>query len=183
MIKTTKERRIAMDLGNKICELRKLSGITQEQLAEKLNISRQTLSKWEKGNSLPDIESIINISKLFQISLQELLLEKEEQQMDQQQNTQITLEDLSRINAHNRKMNLILCSGLLFLAIAILIATFENMLRSTTLSLNYILYRYIVTGQYDYAPVNYTKLFIPALLAGSIGIILCFFYFTKNNKN
>ncbi len=48
MIKTTKERRIAMDLGNKICELRKLSGITQEQLAEKLNISRQTLSKWEK---------------------------------------------------------------------------------------------------------------------------------------
>ena len=166
-----------MDLGNKICELRKLSGITQEQLAEKLSISRQTLSKWEKGNSLPDIESIVNISKLFQISLQELLLEKEEQQMDQQQNTQITLEDLSRINAHNRKMNLILCSGLLF------IATFENMLRSTTLSLNYILYRYIVTGQYDYAPVNYTKLFIPALLAGSIGIILCFFYFTKNNKN
>ena len=149
MIKTTKERRIAMDLGNKICELRKLSGITQEQLAEKLNISRQTLSKWEKGNSLPDIESIVNISKLFQISLQELLLKKEEQQMEQQQSTQITLEDLSRINAHNRKMNLILCSGLLFLAIAILIATFENMLRSTTLSLNYILYRYIVTGQYD----------------------------------
>ena len=34
--------------------------------------------------------------------------------MDQQQNTKITLEDLSRINAHNRKMNLILCSGLLF---------------------------------------------------------------------
>ena len=62
-----------MDLGNKICELRKLSGITQEQLAEKLNISRQTLSKWEKGNSLPDIESIVNISKLFQIPLQELL--------------------------------------------------------------------------------------------------------------
>ncbi len=92
-----------MDLGNKICELRKLSGITQEQLAEKLSISRQTLSKWEKGNSLPDIESIVNISKLFQISLQELLLEKEEQQMEQQQNTQITLEDLSRINAHNRK--------------------------------------------------------------------------------
>ena len=65
-----------MNLGNKICELRKLSGITQEQLAEKLSISRQTLSKWEKGNSLPDIESIVNISKLFQISLQELLLEK-----------------------------------------------------------------------------------------------------------
>ncbi len=70
----------------------------------------------------------------------------------------------------------------IILAIAILIATFENMLRSTTLSLNYILYRYIVTGQYDYAPVNYTKLFIPALLAGSIGIIFMFFYFTKTIK-
>lgn len=62
-----------MNLGNKICELRKLSGITQEQLAEKLSISRQTLSKWEKGNSLPDIESIVNISKLFQISFQSIL--------------------------------------------------------------------------------------------------------------
>lgn len=40
-----------MDLGRKIYQLRKLSGMTQEQLAEKLNITRQTLSKWENGVS------------------------------------------------------------------------------------------------------------------------------------
>lgn len=40
-----------MDLGRKMYQLRKLSGMTQEQLAEKLNITRQTLSKWENGVS------------------------------------------------------------------------------------------------------------------------------------
>ena len=40
-----------MQIGNKINQLRKLSGMTQEQLAEKLNVSRQTISKWESGVS------------------------------------------------------------------------------------------------------------------------------------
>ena len=48
MIKTTKERRIAMDLGNKICELRKLSGITQEQLAEKFKYLSSNIIKMGK---------------------------------------------------------------------------------------------------------------------------------------
>ena len=42
-----------MQIGNKINQLRKLSGMTQEQLAEKLNVSRQTISKWESGSSSP----------------------------------------------------------------------------------------------------------------------------------
>ena len=45
-----------MELGKKIYQLRKLSGMTQEQLAEKLNISRQTLSKWENGTGMPDVD-------------------------------------------------------------------------------------------------------------------------------
>ena len=62
-----------MELGKKIKQLRKFSGMTQEQLAEKLNISRQALSKWENGTSMPDVESVVRISMLFQISLEELL--------------------------------------------------------------------------------------------------------------
>ena len=44
-----------MIIGNKINQLRKLAGMTQEQLAEKLNVSRQTISKWEAGTTMPDL--------------------------------------------------------------------------------------------------------------------------------
>ena len=63
-----------MELGKKIYQLRKLSGMTQEQLSEKLNISRQTLSKWENGTGMPDVESVVSLSVLFQTSLEEFLL-------------------------------------------------------------------------------------------------------------
>ena len=66
-----------MQIGNKINQLRKLSGMTQEQLAEKLNVSRQTISKWESGSSTPDIESVVKVSEIFQVSLDDLLKEGE----------------------------------------------------------------------------------------------------------
>ena len=67
-----------MQIGNKINQLRKLSGMTQEQLAEKLNVSRQTISKWESGSSSPDIESVVKVSEIFQVSLDDLLKEGEQ---------------------------------------------------------------------------------------------------------
>lgn len=170
-----------MQLGKKIKQLRKLSGMTQEQLAEKLSVSRQALSKWENGTSMPDIESVVKISMLFQISLDELL-RKEEAKMKEQK-TQITLEDLARINLHNRRMNLLLTSGILFLAISIMMAAFVSALKSTTSSIGYVLYRYIATGEYAAAPVDYFRLGLPALLAGAVGIILCVCYFVKSRKD
>lgn len=168
-----------MELGKKIYELRKLSGMTQEQLAEKLNVSRQTLSKWENESSMPDVESVVNISALFHTSLEELLTEERNRDKEQ---TKITLEDMMQINAHNRKMNLLLCSGLLFLAIGIMLAAFEEMLESTMDNLQYILFRYMVTGRYEAVPMNYVRLQIPALLAGIVGVALCLCYAWKNRE-
>ena len=62
---------MGVELGTKIRQLRKFSGMTQEQLAEKLHVSRQALSKWENDTSLPDLESVIKISTLFRISREE----------------------------------------------------------------------------------------------------------------
>ena len=166
-----------MELGKKIKQLRKFSGMTQEQLAEKLNISRQALSKWENGTSMPDVESVVRISMLFQISLEELLI-KEEKYVEESK-TQITLEDLTQINLHNRRMNLLLSSGILFLAIGIMGASFVKALETTTESMGYIMYRYMVTGNYVSAPVDYIVLYIPVLLIGMLGIILCVYYFVK----
>ena len=60
-------------LGNKLFELRKKLGLSQEELAEKLNVSRQAISKWERGESLPDTDNLITISKLYDVSLDELV--------------------------------------------------------------------------------------------------------------
>ena len=56
--------------------LRKQKGISQEQLAEKIYVSRQAITKWESGNGIPDIENLIAISNLFNESLDSLLSEE-----------------------------------------------------------------------------------------------------------
>lgn len=60
-------------LGNKLYELRKKAGLSQEELAERLDVSRQAVSKWECGESLPDTDNLITISKLYGVSLDELV--------------------------------------------------------------------------------------------------------------
>lgn len=65
-----------MDFNNKLYELRKQKGFSQEELANRLNVSRQTVSKWEVGDSTPDMEKLVAISDLFDISLDELVLDK-----------------------------------------------------------------------------------------------------------
>ena len=70
-----------MEFNKKLYELRKQKGISQEELSEKLNVSRQTLSKWELGTSTPDMEKLIAISNYFEISLDELVLGKEKENL------------------------------------------------------------------------------------------------------
>ncbi|MGI5958512.1 MAG: helix-turn-helix domain-containing protein [Massiliimalia sp.] len=65
-----------MTFDQKLQKLRKEKGWTQEQLASQLNLSRQTLSKWESGTVIPDTEHIIRLSKIFQVSTDYLLLEE-----------------------------------------------------------------------------------------------------------
>jgi len=62
-----------MEIGLKLKNTRVKSGFTQEQVAEKLMISRQTVSNWENEKSLPDVVSVIKMGDLYQISLDELL--------------------------------------------------------------------------------------------------------------
>ena len=62
-----------MDLGSKIYELRKKQGFSQEQLAESLGVSRQAVSKWETGQAIPELDKVILLCDLFQISSDWLL--------------------------------------------------------------------------------------------------------------
>ena len=63
-----------MDFGSQIKKLRTSRKLTQEQLAQKLNVSRQTISSWENNRNLPDLEMVVMIAKTFQLSLDQLIL-------------------------------------------------------------------------------------------------------------
>ena len=69
-----------MEFNNRLYQLRKQKGLSQEELANRLNVSRQTVSKWEVGDSTPDMEKLIAMSDLFGVSLDNLVMEKKEGQ-------------------------------------------------------------------------------------------------------
>ena len=62
-----------MELYEKLYELRRASGMSQEELAEKLGVSRQAVSKWESGATQPELQKLIELSKLYSVSVDELL--------------------------------------------------------------------------------------------------------------
>ena len=64
-------------LSEKIYTLRRKSGLSQEQLAEKIGVSRQAISKWEGGLSIPELEKIRALSEFFNVSIDELTREQE----------------------------------------------------------------------------------------------------------
>lgn len=66
-----------MEFNNRLYQLRKQKGFSQEELANRLNVSRQTVSKWEVGDSTPDMEKLMAISDLFDVSLDMLIMGKE----------------------------------------------------------------------------------------------------------
>lgn len=67
-----------MNIGEKLYELRKEKNLSQEEVADKLNVTRQTISKWETNQSTPDFDKIIPICELFEISTEELLTGKKQ---------------------------------------------------------------------------------------------------------
>lgn len=71
-----------MNLPEKIIKLRKANGLSQEDLAEQLNVSRQAISRWENDSALPDAQNILQISKLFGVTTDYLLNDDYESDKD-----------------------------------------------------------------------------------------------------
>lgn len=67
-----------IEIANRLVELRKANNLSQEALAEKLGISRQAVSKWERAEASPDTDNLILLARLYQVSLDELLKTDEE---------------------------------------------------------------------------------------------------------
>ena len=101
-----------MNLGDKLLELRKKKGLSQEEVAFELNVTRQTVSKWETNQTTPDFDKIAPLCKLYEISTDELLTGKK---------TEVVNNDIE-----NKKSNALILSVsifLYFLAVVLLIFT------------------------------------------------------------
>ena len=118
-----------MDLGKKILELRKKQNLSQEQLAEKMNVTRQTISKWELNETTPDIKQAKELSKIFNISLDELT--------DNDINN-IVVEKISNTEKiAGLVLKILKCLGIIFLVVLVIDVTSLIMfstLRTTTIT-------------------------------------------------
>ncbi|MEE1126593.1 MAG: helix-turn-helix transcriptional regulator [Acutalibacteraceae bacterium] len=95
-------------LGDNIKIFRKNKGITQEQLAVKLNVVRQTVSKWEKNLSVPDAETLTRISEVLEVSVSELLGTSPDEKKEELGEVAVQLQSLNDLLAtqaqHQRKI-------------------------------------------------------------------------------
>lgn len=85
----------SVKVGKKIYTLRKENSLTQDDLALKLMVTRQVISKWELGNSLPSIDLIIEISKLFNTPIEEILCLNDD--------LKVEVDESNIFKGHNRK--------------------------------------------------------------------------------
>ena len=95
-----------MDIGEKIKMARIKANLTQEQVAEVLNVSRQTISNWETGKTYPDIVSVVKLSDLYDISLDHLL--KEEKPMSKSDYLDYLEESTNTVKSRTRLSIIIL---------------------------------------------------------------------------
>ena len=78
---------MTLETANRLYELRKKNNLSQEELAEKLGVSRQAVSKWERSEASPDTDNLIALAKIYNLSLDELIYgEKEENKEEPQDN-------------------------------------------------------------------------------------------------
>jgi transcriptional regulator with XRE-family HTH domain len=162
-----------MTTGEKIRQIRKMSGMTQEELASKLSVTRQTISRYESGASAIDLETAATFCRLFQISLDEFTDDAQVEKKAVKTEEKITLKDMMNANRRSQQNTVVLLGGLFFIMIGILAELFVLAIQNTTLSMEYMMYRYIMTGEYSSAPVDYGTLMIPGAVLAGVGLILC----------
>ena len=91
-----------MTVGERIQQLREAAGLSQEQLAEQIDVSRQSVSKWELNDAAPEISKIIALSELFGISTDELL--KGAESAHAAPKRQESIDTIARLNAAEKRI-------------------------------------------------------------------------------
>lgn len=101
-----------MNLGERLFELRKAKNLTQDDMAEKLNVTRQTVSKWETNQSTPDFDKIMPLCELFEIGVEELLTGKKSEEKQEKKEEKV----LTRQEAKEKSAKVVSASIFIYVA-------------------------------------------------------------------
>lgn len=121
-------------IGRFLKELRKQKGITQEQLAEQFSVSNRTISRWENGNNMPDLDILIEISDYYEVDLREILNgeRKSENMNKEMKETILQAVDYTNTEAEKYNKRVRLCN-----AIAMAFILLYIIIRDMTIYANY----------------------------------------------
>ena len=112
-------------IGEFLKELRKEKGLTQEQVAEVLNVSDRSVSRWETGNNMPDISLLVDIAELYNVSIPEIIdgERKNEKMNEEVKETAVKLAEFSEVQIErvNRRLNILFTIGFIGSVIFMLI--------------------------------------------------------------
>jgi len=109
-----------MKIGDKIALCRKKAGFSQEELANRLELSRQAVSRWETGAAVPDTEKVVQLSRIFQVSTDYLLLdETEEPKQPEKETAGLTEPPLKRDDVAERRRRFRIAFGAVLAALGI----------------------------------------------------------------
>ena len=108
-------------IGGFLKELRKEKGVTQEKLAEQFNVSSRTVSRWENGNNMPDLDILIEISDYYEVDLREILNGERKSENMNKENKDMILKAVDYTNTEAEKYNkrVRICNAVAMLLIAI----------------------------------------------------------------
>lgn len=158
-----------MTLGERIHELRKAAGISQEQLAEGLEVSRQSISKWERDQSAPELDKLAALSELFHVSLDQLV---KGQVREDTVAKEVNIDELAKQNWYHRKMTILVLIGAFSIMLGVTLSTLLNAINGFAAEVEYILYRYITVNEWPDIDIFRTSYLLPAILFGIGGIVL-----------
>ena len=109
-----------MKFDEKLMSLRKAKGWSQEELANKIGVSRQTISKWESSQTIPDMNKLMELSKIFEISVDELINEENKDENENKVNI------FTKINLKPTNILLIIACILIFIGLIIIILLYKH---------------------------------------------------------
>ena len=157
-----------MEFCEKLQELRKNKGITQEELAEALYVSRTAVSKWESGRGYPSIDSLKDISKFFSVSIDDLLSSEKLLSLAKKEN---------KSNIRNM-CNLLLGIVDLFSIVLIVLPLYPNTIDGFVYSVNLLNY----TQVSEFNKLIYWIVFVLLVIIGILKVIMTRIKAEKGNK-
>ncbi len=127
-------------IGSFLKELRKEKAITQEQLADKFNVSSRTVSRWENGNNMPDLDILIDISDFYEVDLRDILNGERKESQNDVNDSILQAVNYSNTEAEKYNKRIFICE-----VVAVVLIVLAVMVKETSIYSSYSLVKNMVS--------------------------------------